>query len=207
MRHAISGNRLGRNSSWRKATVRDIAKATLTRQRICTTKAKAKEARKVVDRLITLGKRGALAQRRRAFAILGNHKEVSTLFNKTAPRFRERKGGYTRIIPLSLRRGDNAQLVYLELTEKEKIIISKPKSSAAAKAKKLEALPEKEKKVQGGPVKEEVQKVPEEKKPTPPAKPRQAKPPVKRQEEGKGKGKAGKNFMGGIKKMFRRKEI
>ncbi|MCK5611113.1 50S ribosomal protein L17, partial [Candidatus Pacearchaeota archaeon] len=115
MRHAVSGNKLGRNSSWRKATVRDIAKATLIRQRICTTKAKAKEARKLVDRLITLGKKGTLAHRRKAFSILNDHKLVSQLFNKTAPRFQKRKGGYTRIIPLSFRRGDNAQLVYLEL--------------------------------------------------------------------------------------------
>ena len=68
MRHGITGNRLGRNSTLRQATVRDIAKATLVVQRVCTTKAKAKEARKLVDRLITLGKKGRLADKRRAFS-------------------------------------------------------------------------------------------------------------------------------------------
>lgn len=137
MRHGIAGNRLSRNSSLRKATVRDIAKAALTRQRICTTQAKAKEARKLVDRLITLGKNGTLADKRRAFAILCDHQLVSDLFNKTSPRFKDRVGGYTRIIRLGPRRGDNAKLAFLELTEKEKIIVTKPKSTAAAKKGKL----------------------------------------------------------------------
>ena len=117
MRHGIAGNKLGRNSSARRATVRDIAKATLVQQRICTTQAKAKEARKLVDKLITLGKKGTLADKRRAFAILCDHKLVSNLFTKTSPRFKNRVGGYTRIIPLGNRRGDNARLAFLELTE------------------------------------------------------------------------------------------
>ena len=145
MRHSIAGNTLSRNTTLRKATVRDIAKATLIQQRICTTHAKAKEARKLVDRLITLGKSGALADKRRAFAILCDHKLVSALFSKTSPRFKNRVGGYTRIIPLGNRRGDNARLAYLELTEKEEIIISKPKSTAAAKTKDLAAEPAKAK--------------------------------------------------------------
>jgi len=143
MRHGIAGNKLSRNSSARKATVRDIAKATLIQQRICTTQAKAKEARKLVDKLITLGKKGTLADKRRAFAILCDHKLVSNLFTKTSPRFKNRVGGYTRIIPLGNRRGDNARLAFLELTEKEEIVISKPKSTAAAKKKDLEAVPSK----------------------------------------------------------------
>ena len=136
MRHGIAGNRLSRNSSLRKATVRDLAKATLIRQRICTTQAKAKEARKLVDRLITLGKKGTLSAKRRAFAIISDHKIVSDLFAKTSPRFKSRVGGYTRIIKLGTRRGDNAALAYLELTEKEIIVVSKPKSAATAKKEK-----------------------------------------------------------------------
>lgn len=139
MRHAIAGNRLSRNSSLRKATVRDIAKATLIQQRICTTEAKAKEARKLVDQLITLGKKGRLSDRRRAFAILCDHQLVSDLFSRTSPRFKNRVGGYTRIIRLGRRRGDNAALVFLELTEKEQIVVSKPRSTAAAKKEKLKA--------------------------------------------------------------------
>ncbi len=144
MRHGIAGNKLSRNSSLRKATVRDIAKATLIQQRICTTEAKAKEARKLVDKLITMGKKGTLAEKRRAFAILCDHKLVSNLFTKTSPRFKDRVGGYTRIIPLGNRRGDNAKLAFLELTEKEEIVVSKPKSTAVAKTKDLEAAPAKE---------------------------------------------------------------
>ena len=137
MRHGMAGNRLSRNSTLRKATVRDLAKATLITQRICTTEAKAKEARKLVDKLITLGKKGTLAAKRRAFSILTDHKLVSDLFAKTSPRFKNRIGGYTRIIKLGTRRGDNAALAYLELTEKESIVISKPKSAVTAQKEKV----------------------------------------------------------------------
>ncbi|MEI7998764.1 MAG: 50S ribosomal protein L17 [Candidatus Omnitrophota bacterium] len=124
MRHKIAGNRLSRNRSLRKATLRDLAKATLIDQRICTTRAKAKEARRLVEKLITLGKKDTLAARRRAFAILCDHTLVSSLFKETAPRFKNRLGGYTRIIPFNKRIGDNAEMVFLELTEKDRVIIS-----------------------------------------------------------------------------------
>src|SRR3989338_499435 len=144
MKHRYAGNRLGRNSSLRKATVRDIAKATLVSQRICTTKAKAKEARKLVDKLITMGKKGTLAHRRQAFSVLCDHKVVSDLFTLTAPRFKNRNGGYTRLIPLAFRRGDNAGMVYLELTEIDQTMISKAKPQAAAKT--VDVAPAKESK-------------------------------------------------------------
>ena len=131
MRHGKAGNRLSRNQSLRKATLRDMAKATLIQERICTTRAKAKEARKLIDRLSTLGKRNAVAARHRAFAILCDHVLVSRLFKETSPRFKERPGGYTRIIPFDQRAGDNAQLVFLELTEKSRAIISGQKKSKA----------------------------------------------------------------------------
>jgi len=119
MRHFKAGNRLSRNSGWREATVRDIARATLIHQRVQTTKARAKEARKLIDRMITLGKKDTLPAKRKAFSILCDHHLVSSLFTKIAPRFKDRKGGYTRIIPLALnRRGDNASVVLLELTER-----------------------------------------------------------------------------------------
>lgn len=137
MRHGITGNRLGRNSSLRAATVRDIAKAVLLRQRIKTTEAKAKEARKLVDKLVTLGKKGTLAHKRRAFAVLCDHKLVSDLFDKIAVRFSKRNGGYTRIIKLAVnRRGDNAKMVFLELTEQEKAsLAAKKKVKKVSKAK------------------------------------------------------------------------
>jgi len=195
MRHGIAGNKFGRNSSWRKATVRDIAKATLLRERICTTKAKAKESRKLVDKLITLGKKGTLAHRRRAFAVLCDHKLVSELFNTIAPRFQMRQGGYTRIIPLALgRRGDNAQMVLLELTEKKPVPVAKAKKAVAVKKKAVDpqaSVP--------------VEAKPESGKPdaSKPSSPSVSKPSVLK--EKKDKGKAEKRSMGGIKKIFRRK--
>ncbi len=124
MRHRKAGNRLSRNRSLRSATMRDMSKAVLIQERICTTSAKAKEARRVVEQLITLGKKDTLAARRRAFAILCDHQLVSTLFKETAPRFKSRAGGYTRIIPFKQRMGDNAELVFLELTEKSRVIVT-----------------------------------------------------------------------------------
>lgn len=124
MRHKIAGNRLSRNQSLRAATLRDMARAVLVQERICTTRAKAKEARKLIERLITLGKKDTLTARRRAFAILCDHGLVSRLFKETAPRFKTRPGGYTRIIALSKRGGDNAELAFLELTEKSRVIIT-----------------------------------------------------------------------------------
>lgn len=191
MRHRIAGNKLGRNSSLRKATVRDIAKATLVHQRICTTKAKAKEARKLVDRLITMGKKGTLAHRRRAFAILCDHRLVSDLFNETAPRFKERSGGYTRMIPLSMRRGDNAQLTYLELTEKSAAFISKPKSAASAKTKDADV-------PQAAVAADKADKT--EKKPAA----RKPRTTAKKSDQTKAD-PAKKKIVGGIKKMFNRK--
>lgn len=143
MRHAIAGNRLGRNMSLRQATLRDLAKAALIHERICTTQAKAKQARKLVEKLISLGKKGTLAARRRAFAILCDHQLVKILFKETAPRFKNRLGGYTRLISLGNRRGDNAHLVFLELTEKKEIVVTKAKSEAIAKKGDLKTIPAK----------------------------------------------------------------
>ena len=201
MRHGIAGNRLSRNRSLRKATLRDLAKATLIQQRICTTKAKAKEARKLVDHLITLAKKGTLEDKRRAFAILCDHGLVSKLFNKTAARFSKRVGGYTRIIPLATkRRGDNANLAFLELTEKEQIIVNPPKSKAAKKAKVLEATaqPVTGESADVESESKEVQHEHEVKKDSPKA---QIKKPTAPQE----KLKPARNFLGGLRKIFNRK--
>ncbi len=202
MRHGIAGNRLGRFSSWRKATVRDLAKATLIHQRICTTKTKAKEARKLVDQLITLGKKGSLAHRRKAFAILCDHALVSELFGKISGRFKSRVGGYTRIIPLSLRRGDNAQLAFLELTEKEQVIVSKPKSTAATKPKQKEpqAPVETKKSEPSITVKPHVPEIRKEK-----SKPEPVKPYPQKEVPGKEKPKPKKPFFSGLKKIFTKK--
>lgn len=186
MRHKIAGNRLGRNQTLRKATVRDLAKAALKEQRICTTKVKAKEARKLIDKLITMGKKGTLAHKRRAFAVLCDHKLVSRLFTDMAPRFKERSGGYTRIISLGNRRGDNAELVFLELTEKTEVVISKPK--AAAKKEAVKAVVE-QAEAESKPVKGTAA-------PKAPSKPAKAEAP---------KAEKPKKIMDGFKQMFNRK--
>ena len=192
MRHGMAGNKLGRMSSHRKATVRDVAKATLIQQRICTTKAKAREARKLVDKLITMGKKGTLAEKRRAFAVLCDHRLVSQLFNETSPLFKDRVGGYTRIIPLGARRGDNAQLVFLELTEKNKVIVTPVK--AAVKSKKAD-------KVKNSNEQEDAVIVEEK----PKAEKTSAVKSTKKGGSQTEKTKDSKNIVGGIKKMFNRK--
>ena len=116
----MAGNKFGRNQKWREATLRDLARATLKHERITTTHAKALEARKLIDKLITLGKKNTLAAKRIAFSVLIDHDLVSHLFNKIAPRFQARQGGYTRLIKYAInRQGDNARMTLLELTERE----------------------------------------------------------------------------------------
>ncbi|VAX37163.1 LSU ribosomal protein L17p [hydrothermal vent metagenome] len=195
MRHGIVGNTLNRKSSHRKATVRDIAKAALIQERICTTKAKAKEARKLVDKLITLGKKGTLADKRRAFSILCDHKLVSDLFKNTSPRFKNRIGGYTRIIPIGNRRGDNAELAFLELTEKSEIIITKPRSTA--KTTDIDVTPTKATTVKTESKTAETVKI---------SKPNKADVKDQAQKLSAPKDKAKQeNLFGGIRKMFNKK--
>ena len=119
MRHGVSGKKFGRNQTLRAATIRDLVKAVLINEKIQTTRTKAGEARKAVDKMITLGKKNTLAAKRRAFAILCDHRLVSSLFTTIAPRFANRHGGYTRVIKLAVnRQGDNAEMAILELTER-----------------------------------------------------------------------------------------
>lgn len=202
MRHKIAGNTLNRKTAHRKATVRDIAKATLVQERICTTKTKAKEARKLVDKLITMGKKGTLAEKRRAFAILCDHKLVSALFNDTSPRFKNRTGGYTRIIPLGNRRGDNAELAFLELTEKTEIKITPSKSQATSKKSKVKAKDKEAKEVVSEETKAEV--VEAEKPQTEKAdiKPTSKKNVTHEKEQKKSRG----NIVGGIKNIFKKRK-
>lgn len=117
MRHLKSGRQLSRNSSHRRAMLRNMVTSLIENGRITTTDAKAKELRKVADRVISLGKRQTVAARRRARRVLQTDRALSVLFNDVAPRFAERPGGYTRIIKIGHRRGDNAPLSIVELTE------------------------------------------------------------------------------------------
>jgi large subunit ribosomal protein L17 len=141
MRHGVSGKKFGRNQTLRAATIRDLVKAVLINQKIQTTRIKAGEARKAVDKMITLGKKNTLAAKRRAFAILCDHALVSSLFTTIAPRFANRQGGYTRVIKLSVnRQGDNAEMAILELTEKsiEPVKTETHAKTAKADGKKVE---------------------------------------------------------------------
>ena len=104
MRHRVSGRRLGRGPSHQKAMFRSLASSMIIHEHLETTDARAKELRGVVDRLVTLGKKGDLASRRRALAFLRDKDTVAKLFAEVAPKYTERKGGYTRIMKTGIRR-------------------------------------------------------------------------------------------------------
>ena len=137
MRHLKGGFKLRRKPAHRKALLRNLAACLIERNRIQTTLAKAKAVRSVVEKLVTMGKSGTLADKRRGMAYLYKRKTVQTLFDEVAPRFMDRNGGYTRIIKTDFRQGDGAEMAILEFTDyifeaKDK----KAKEKAKAKAKK-----------------------------------------------------------------------
>jgi large subunit ribosomal protein L17 len=119
MRHRKSGRQLSRNSAHRWALMRNMITALLREEKIRTTDPKAKELRRWADRVITLGKRGSLHARRQALGIVQDKAVVRKLFDTIAPRFKDRPGGYTRIIKLGIRRGDAAQMSLIELVGAE----------------------------------------------------------------------------------------
>lgn len=119
MRHRKAGRKLGRTSAHRDALLRNLVTALLEHERIETTHAKAKELRRVADRMITLGKRGDLHARRQALGVVRTREVVSKLFGPLAERYRERAGGYTRILKLRTRVGDAAPLSLIELVDRE----------------------------------------------------------------------------------------
>ncbi len=117
MSHGVVTRNFGRNSQWRKATVRSLAQALLINEQIRTTHAKAKEAQQITEKLITLGKKGSLAARRQALTILNDTEVIRKLFAEIAPRFQGRNGGYTRVLHDGVRAGDSARMSILELVE------------------------------------------------------------------------------------------
>ncbi|PLX95988.1 MAG: 50S ribosomal protein L17 [Desulfuromonas sp.] len=126
MRHNKSGRRLGRNSSHRAAMMRNLVTSLLEHERITTTDARAKELRKIAEKMITLGKRGDLHARRQVLQVVRDRKVVGRLFEQVAPRYMERPGGYTRIIKLGNRLGDNASLSIIELVEESVVTEEAP---------------------------------------------------------------------------------
>ena len=119
MRHHRSGKKLGRDSAHRKALYANLTGSLIEHGRIKTTEAKAKAVKPFAEQMITLGKRGDLAARRKALSELRSQDVVAQLFSEVAPRFAERPGGYTRIVKLGQRQGDAAEMVYLELVDYE----------------------------------------------------------------------------------------
>ena len=119
MRHRKKGKQLGRNTKHRRALFRSLVTSLLDQERIETTEAKAKAIRGLAERMITLGKRGGLHNRRRALGLLRSKSVVSKLFGEVAQRFHDRAGGYTRMIKTRRRIGDAAELVAIELVERQ----------------------------------------------------------------------------------------
>ena len=119
MRHHRAGKKLGRDSAHRKALYSNLAGALIEHGRIKTTEAKAKAVKPIAEQMITLGRRGDLAARRQAVAYLRSKDVVQKLFDDVGPRFKDRPGGYSRIVKLGARAGDAAEMVYLELVDYE----------------------------------------------------------------------------------------
>ena len=189
MRHAKKRLQLNRFTSWHDATITSLAKSVIFHQSINTTLHRAKAARQMVEKLITLAKENTLFARRQAQKLIGEHKLVQLLFNEIGPRFSGRKGGFTRIISLGKRRGDNAQMVIFQLTEIKK---KAPKKVKHAKEKAHPAQdttqPEEEKNIIEGKAIEEKKQEPKT-----PAKER----PAKEQ-------KPQKKFLGGLRSIFKK---
>ncbi|MFW6123804.1 MAG: 50S ribosomal protein L17 [Acidobacteriota bacterium] len=139
MRHLVKRHRLGRDSAQRKALLRSLLTSFLEKERITTTKAKAKALRPVAEKMITLAKNGSLHARRRVLRTVYKKDVVKKLFEDIGPRFAERPGGYTRIIKLGPRDGDGAEMAVIELVGTEFKKKPKKKESAAEKAKAARA--------------------------------------------------------------------
>jgi len=156
MRHHLSGRQLSRNSSHRHALLRSLSVSLLRHETIRTTVPKAKELRRVVEPLITLGKEDSDSNRRLAFARLRDSEIVAKLFDTIGPRFKARPGGYTRILHMAPRAGDNAPMALMQLVERSAPVaveaepqkkatkkVEKPKVDKAPKADKQVAKAEK----------------------------------------------------------------
>jgi len=181
MRHKIRKHKLNRFTSWNEATLKSLARSILKYQSIKTTLHRAKLARTQVEKLINLTKDNSISAKREAFRVLQDHKLVSILFKDIGPLFSNRKSGFTRIIHLVNRRGDNAQMVIFELTEKKVKEIKKEKK---AKENKVEATsPETTKEVPSTEKKEETSST---------------------RERHDLKGKPSKKFLGGIRNIFKK---
>jgi large subunit ribosomal protein L17 len=136
MRHRNAGFKLGRNTSHRRALLRNLVTSVLTEDRVETTITKAKAVRPHVEKMITLGKKGDLHSRRQALSFLQTDKAVARLFETVAPRYGDRQGGYLRIVRTGFRQGDGGEKAFIELLGAEKELEVKSKKREDLKAKK-----------------------------------------------------------------------
>ena len=144
MRHQLSGRQLSRNSPHRHAMLRNMSVSLLRHETIRTTLPKAKELRRIVEPLITLGKIDSEAHRRLAFSRLRDTGVVAKLFDDLGPRFKARAGGYTRILRMVPRAGDNAPMALMQLVDKAGEVVAKPPAPKPTRKKKKAAAPKAE---------------------------------------------------------------
>ncbi len=188
MRHKELRHRLSRRTSHRKATLRHLVRGLILNKSIRTTRSKAKAASRLIDRLIALGKKGDLASRRLAYSVLCDRGLVKTLFDEVAPLFKNRNSGFTRILLINSRHGDNAQMAILEFVERPKPPVKKRKEKREQQKEieaKKEPTVEKETK--------EAEKLPPKTKEVPKETPKPQ------------KGRLKKAFTDGLRKFFRRR--
>ena len=119
MKHRIKGKKLNRTSSHRKSLFKNMAQALIKHEQIVTTLPKAKELKRVIEKLITLGKKSSLHSRRLAFNQIRDKKMVSKLFGTLAPRYSDRSGGYSRVLKAGFRYGDSAPMAVIELVDRD----------------------------------------------------------------------------------------
>jgi large subunit ribosomal protein L17 len=138
MRHKVAGFKLGRTTSHRRSLLRNMVTSLIMEERIETTVPKAKALRPSIEKMITLGKKGDLAARRRAAAYVMTDEALAKLFDTLGPRFGDRQGGYTRIVRTAWQKGDGADKAFIELLGSEQVLDEKRQKRAEIRAKKAE---------------------------------------------------------------------
>ena len=138
MRHKVAGFKLGRTTSHRRSLLRNMVTSLIMEERIETTVPKAKALRPSIEKMITLGKKGDLAARRKAAAYVMTDEAVAKLFDTLGPRFGDRQGGYTRIVRTAWQKGDGADKAFIELLGSEQVLDEKRQKRAETRAKKAE---------------------------------------------------------------------
>ena len=139
MRHNVSGYKLKRDIGARKALLKGLVTSVIEHERIITTVPKAKAAQPLVEKMITLAKRGDVSARRQALSYMMTREAVDKLFDTIGPRFGDRQGGYLRIIKGGFRKGDGGEIAFIELLGSEKFVAAKRKKSAEVRSKRVEA--------------------------------------------------------------------